>query len=82
VTRETLQKIILNALSEICPEADLSQLQPSVSFRDQLDIDSMDFLNFIIAVHKATKVDIPEKDYAKLFALNDCVDYLFSRVQS
>jgi acyl carrier protein len=50
-----------------------------VSFRDQLDIDSMDFLNFVIAVHEALHVEIPEADYPKLATLNGCVEYLAAR---
>jgi acyl carrier protein len=52
-----------------------------VSFRDQLDIDSMDFLNFVIAVHEALHVEIPEADYPKLITLNGCVAYLVSLLE-
>jgi acyl carrier protein len=58
------------------PEADLARLDPRVSFRDQLDLDSMDFLNFVIGVHDALHVDIPEPDYPKLATLDGCVEYL------
>ncbi len=71
-TKETVLKI----LGQIAPEADLAELNPDVSFRDQLDIDSMDFLNFVIAVHKELHVEIPEADYPKLATLNGCLAYL------
>jgi acyl carrier protein len=80
MTREAMKQIILKVLEGIAPEADLTQLKPEVSFRDQLDIDSMDFLNFVIAIHKETKVDIPDTDYSRLFVLNDCIDYLLSKI--
>jgi acyl carrier protein len=66
----------LRLLGEIAPEADVSSLDPDVSFRDQLDIDSMDFLNFVIALHETLHIDIPEADYPKLNSLNACVKYL------
>ncbi len=63
-------------LSEIAPEADLASLKPDVSFRDQLDIDSMDFLNFVIALHEKLHLEIPETDYPKLTTLNGCMEHL------
>lgn len=76
LTREEITTTVLRALGEIAPEADLAAIKPDVSFRDQLDIDSMDFLNFVIAVHEALHVEIPEADYPKLITLNVCVAYL------
>jgi acyl carrier protein len=79
-TNNEIKAAVLRALGEIAPEADLAAIKPDVSFRDQLDIDSMDFLNFVIAVHEALHVEIPEADYPKLITLNGCVEYLASRV--
>lgn len=75
---EDLRATILRTLGEIAPEADLGSLKPDVDLRDQLDIDSMDFLNFVIALHEQLHVDIPEADYPKLSTLNGCVEYLSS----
>ena len=80
MTREQIKEIIFRVLGEIAPEADLTHIKPDVSFRDQLDIDSMDFLNFVIAIHKETRIDIPEIDYPKLLSLNGCLDYLASKI--
>lgn len=79
---DDLKAVILRTLSEIAPEADVSSLKGDVSFRDQLDLDSMDFLNFVIALHDQLHVDIPEGDYPKLATLNGCVDYLSGRTGS
>lgn len=76
MTREEVRQHVLNALSEIAPEADLQTLRPNLSVRDQLDIDSMDYLNFMIALSKSLQVDVPERDYPKLASLDSCVDYL------
>jgi acyl carrier protein len=69
---------ILRLLGDIAPEADLQTIRPEVSLRDQLDIDSMDFLNFVIALHREFQVEIPEHDYPKLATLNGCVDYVMA----
>jgi acyl carrier protein len=82
MTSEEIKNIVLRLLGTVAPEADLTKLKPGVRFRDQLDIDSMDRLNFVIALHKEFDVDIPEADYQKLETLEDCVSYLMSRLKS
>lgn len=76
MTKEEIRSIVLRILGEIAPEADLNQLKPDVSFRDQLDIDSMDFLNFVIALDEELHVSIPESEYAKLSSLDSSVELL------
>ena len=81
VSPEDVKGVVLRVLGEIAPEADVTALKPDVNFRDQLDIDSMDFLNFVIALHEELHVEIPEADYPKLATLNGCLDYLTARHQ-
>jgi acyl carrier protein len=76
VTETELRDAVLRALGEVAPEADPATLRADVALRDQLDIDSMDFLNFVIGVHEETGVDIPEADYDRLVTLDDFVTYL------
>lgn len=76
MTRDEIRDGILRALAQIAPEADLSRIKPHLRLRDQLDIDSMDLLNFVIAVHKEFNIDIPEADYPQLAALDGFVDYI------
>ncbi len=78
MTRGEIKQAVLRILGTIAPEADLAALKPDVAFRDQLDIDSMDFLNFVIALDKELQVDIPETDYPKVATLNGCVEHLSS----
>lgn len=73
---DRIRQAVLQALGQIAPEADLASLDPAKPFRDQLDLDSMDFLNFVIALHESLRVEIPEEDYPKLATLNGCVAYL------
>jgi acyl carrier protein len=70
------KNLILDILSGIAPEADLRLLSGEAQLRDELDLDSMDFLNFITALHQKSKVAIPEADYPKLFTLNGAIQYL------
>ena len=82
ISNQYLHDRVLHILGEIAPEADLSKLDPKRSFRDQLDIDSVDLLNFLIAVDKELHVDIPEADYGKLVTLEGFVAYLAERLET
>lgn len=79
MTSDEIRATVLRILGEIAPEADLTRLKPEISFRDQLDIDSMDFLNFVIGLDEELDVRIPESDYPKLSNLDTCVELLSSR---
>ncbi len=76
MSENEIKAAVLRALGAIAPEADLEHLDPDAELREQLDIDSMDFLNFIIALHKQTGAVVPEKDYPRLLTLRGCIDYL------
>ena len=76
MTPAELRATVLRVLGEIAPEADPAALEPDVSFRSQLDLDSMDVLNFVIGLHATLGVEIPEADYPKLATLDGCVAYL------
>jgi acyl carrier protein len=71
-----VRKTVLAILGRIAPEADLDRLDPEVNFREELDLDSMDFLRFVEALHKELGVTVPEKDYPKLTTLRGCLAYL------
>jgi acyl carrier protein len=76
MTPDQIRPIVLRVLNRIAPEADPATIDPARPLRDQLDLDSMDFLNFLIALRKELGVDVPERDYSRLTTLNACVDYL------
>ncbi len=65
-----------NALAGIAPEADLDALAPDVDLQEELDLDSMDFLNFLIALGEATGVHVPESDYGQVRTFGSCVTYV------
>jgi len=76
MSKDEIRTRVIKTLSGIVPELDPRNLKPAVSLRDQLDVDSMDFLNFLIALHQEFGVDVPESDAGKLGTIDACVDYL------
>lgn len=81
MTKEELQTTVLRLLGNITPEADLAHLNPTVNLRDQLDIDSMDFLNFVIALDQEFHVAVPETAYSQIATLQGCLAYLAQRLE-
>lgn len=76
---EEMRKIVLDALGGIAPEMDPESIAADLPLREQVDIDSFDFLNMVIHLHETLGIDIPEKDYAELRTLNSTVEYLVRR---
>lgn len=77
-----VQKIVEEELSNIAPEIDLAAVESTADLREAIDIDSMDFLNFITAVHHRTGIDIPEIDYPKLVTLAGMFKYLDAKLKA
>jgi acyl carrier protein len=73
--------VVEEELNNIAPEVDLKSVDPSADLREVLDIDSMDFLNFITAVHHRLGMDIPEVDYPKLVTLEGAIKYLTAKLR-
>jgi acyl carrier protein len=71
-----IRTVVLEELSNIAPDVDMGAIDPSADLREALDIDSMDFLNFITAIDKRLGVNVPELDYPKLTTLEGAIAYL------
>ena len=80
MTRDDITAVLIDELGRIAPETDASRLDPNAELRDELDIDSMDFLNLVTALAERLTIDIPETDYPKLATLGHVVDYLVQRL--
>ncbi len=76
MTDGEIRDVVLRLLSQVAPEADMAAIRPGERLRDQIDIDSMDALNFLISIDAELHVDIPEADYPKLTTLDNIVAYL------
>lgn len=75
-----IRKLALDVLTTIAPEIEVDALNAAKPLRDQVDLDSMDWLSFLIGLHDRMHVEIPEADYSKLVSLNDLISYLALRV--
>jgi len=71
---------VLQLLTDIAPDVDAATVIPGIDFRDQFDFDSMDTLNFAIALQRELGVEVPEAEYASLASLDKCVEYLQARL--
>ena len=76
-----LRDVVLGELKRIAPEVEEAELKADRPLRDQVDLDSMDWLNFLVALNERLKVEIPESDYRKLVTLQQTLDYLAARVK-
>jgi acyl carrier protein len=75
VKREELAQAILQTLTSIAPEVDPGTIEPAKLLREQVDLDSADWLNFLVALHAKLGIDIPDADVGKLTTLDRLVDY-------
>lgn len=75
-TDQEIKKVILDSLHFVAPEIDLNSIKPNAPFRDQMDIDSIDFVRFIIRLHQTLDIEILETDYPKLTSVKSCSDYI------
>lgn len=73
---EEIRSTILEVIHEIVPDEDLSDLKSDVRIRDQIEMDSMDFLDVIMELRKRYRIIVPEEDYMKLSTLDGAVAYL------
>ncbi|MFW5883651.1 MAG: acyl carrier protein [Verrucomicrobiota bacterium] len=82
MTKEEVQQIVLNIIEEIAPDEDLSDVKPEVRLRDQLDLDSMDFLDIVMELRKQHGIEVPEEDYPQLASLQSSADYLLPKFEA
>lgn len=82
MTKEACQQIVLDIIAEIAPDEDLSNVDPGIRLRDQLELDSMDFLDIVMELRKQHGIEVPEEDYPKLASLDSCSDYLIPKFEA
>jgi acyl carrier protein len=76
MTKEECKQRVIDIIADIAPDEDLSNLKPDVRLRDQLQIDSMDFLDIVMELRKRHGVEVPEADYGQLASLDSSAEYL------
>ncbi|MFC1837499.1 acyl carrier protein [Thermodesulfobacteriota bacterium] len=82
MTIDEIKNVILEIIQDIDDEADLANLDSGQALRDQLDLDSMDFLDIVMELRKRYQIQIPEADYPQLATLDSCVNYLMPRLET
>ena len=81
MTKEQIKDTILEIIAQIIPDEDLSNLKGDIPIREQVELDSMDFLDIIMELRKRYGIEVPEDDYTRLNTLNDSVAYLEPRMK-
>ena len=76
MTKEEIRSAVLEIIAQIVPDEDLSNLKGDVRIRDQIELDSMDFLDIIMQLRKRYSIEVPEDDYMELSTLDGSVAYL------
>ena len=76
MTKDDCKKAVLAIIADIAPDEDLSNLKPEVRLRDQLQLDSMDFLDIVMELRKRHGIEVPEAEYGRLASLDSCAEYL------
>lgn len=79
MTREELREHVIEIISDIAPDEDLGSINDDEPLRDQIDLDSMDFLDIVLELRKRHKVEVPEEDYPQLRTMNSTIDYLLPK---
>ncbi len=82
MTEEKVKQIVIDIINEIAPDENTSNLKSEVNLRDQMDLDSMDFLDIVMELRKQYGIEVPEEDYPKLASLESCADYLTPKFNS
>lgn len=81
MTGEEIRQVVVDILERIAPDEDLSDLDDSVAFREQMELDSMDFLDIVMELRKAYRIQIPEEDYHNLNTMDLTVSYLTPKLK-
>lgn len=76
MTKDDCKKLVIDIISDIAPDEDLSNIKSDIRLRDQLQLDSMDFLDIVMELRKRHGIEVPEADYMQLASLDSCADYL------
>jgi acyl carrier protein len=82
MTKEECRKLVIDIISDIAPDEDVTSVKPDVRLRDQLQLDSMDFLDIVMELRKRHGIEVPEADYMQLASLDSCAEYLTPKFQA
>ncbi|MFP6658710.1 MAG: acyl carrier protein [Pirellulales bacterium] len=81
MTTDEIREAVIDILSDIAPDEDLGGLDDGIAFREQLEMDSMDFLDIVMELRKRYRVQVPEEDYGALASMSSTVEYLTPKLK-
>ncbi|EPZ50626.1 putative acyl carrier protein [Bacteriovorax sp. BAL6_X] len=81
MTPEQVREIVVNIIADIAVDDDVTTIDDATPLRDQLDLDSMDFLDIVMELKKQHSIEVPQEDYPELASMNSCVAYLTPKFQ-
>jgi acyl carrier protein len=81
MTADEIRQAVIDILADIAPDEDLSNIKEEVPFRDQLELDSMDFLDIVMELRKRYRIQVPEEEYTELASMQSTVNYLEPRMK-
>ena len=76
MTKDDVRLAVVSILEDIAPDEDLSSIKDDVTLREQMDLDSMDFLDIVMELRKRFNIEVPESDYQELVSMDSCIQYL------
>ncbi len=82
MTKEDIKQVVLDIVADVAPDEDLTNVKPEVRLRDQLELDSMDFLDIVMELRKRHNIEVPEADYPELASLDSCAEYLSPKFEA
>jgi len=82
MTKDDCKKLVIDIISDIAPDEDLTTIKSEIRLRDQLQLDSMDFLDIVMELRKRHGIEVPEADYGQLASLQSCADYLTPKFEA
>lgn len=82
MTHQKVKEIIIEIISNIAPDEDVSDIKSDIPLREQLELDSMDFLDIVMELRKKHNIEVPEADYPRLASLDSCAEYLVPKFEA
>jgi len=82
MTEDQVKQIVIDIIKDIAPDEDTTDIKSEVNLRDQMDLDSMDFLDIVMELRKQHNIEVPEEDYPELASLDSCAAYLTPKFNS
>lgn len=76
LSNEEVRSKVLDIIADIALDDDVTGIKDEVALREQLDLDSMDFLDIVMELKKRHKIEVPQEDYTRLASMQSCVEYL------